>query len=234
METNRDIRLSSIVLGSTEPRASGHGQRMAAIKRGYAAENGWQATKSELTRQEALDATIRCFVKLGYARTTTREIATEASMSRGAVVHHFASKQDLLRAVVSHLEQRRIAEFRALVSSIPSGVDHTDAGIEVYWKHLTSPLFVAYHELVVATRTDEELADLFWPTIRQFEAEWYTEVQRLFPEWRGTGERFNTAMDVTQFLMEGMAIHSWVHRDSDRYEKVRGYLKARLKELLGQ
>jgi AcrR family transcriptional regulator len=210
----------------------GRRRRLADLKRRMAHGAGWQATKSELTRTEALDAALRCIVRLGFARTTSRDIALEAGISRGALVHHFPTRQSLLSSMIGHLEQRRLAEFRALISAIPATADRTDAGIEAYWRHLSSPLFTAFHELQIAARTDAELDAVLQPTVAAFDADWFAEAQRLFPEWDGAGEVFALAMDITQFLMEGMAINRHAIADEARLCRTRDYLKARLKAML--
>ncbi len=43
-----------------------------------------QAERSALTRAQLLDATVECLSALGYARTTTTEIAERAGLSRGS------------------------------------------------------------------------------------------------------------------------------------------------------
>ncbi|HEX2794729.1 MAG TPA: TetR/AcrR family transcriptional regulator, partial [Croceicoccus sp.] len=48
-----------------------------------------QAAKAAQTRKRLIDATVRCLVKYGYAKTTTPRVATEAGLSRGAMMHHY-------------------------------------------------------------------------------------------------------------------------------------------------
>lgn len=52
----------------------------------------WQARKSASTRLQIVEATLRCFVKLGYFHTTTPAIAEEASLSRGAPIAGIESR----------------------------------------------------------------------------------------------------------------------------------------------
>ncbi len=62
--------------------------------------DGSQAQK-HVTHNEALrilDATIQCFLELGYHRTTTTEIAKRAHVTRGAVQYYFPTTPDVLRA----------------------------------------------------------------------------------------------------------------------------------------
>lgn len=208
-------------------------RRLARLKSGHDGTGGWQARKSEIARIDILDAAIDCFIRLGYARTTTSEIARVAGLSRGAMVHHFQSKRELVKAAIEHLNTKRLEDFRQRISSIPAGVDHTDAGIEAYWQHLVSPDFVAFRELLAAARTDPELEAMLLPAVNAMEREWYEVARAVFPEWNKAGVDFDTAMNLTQFLMEGMAIHVWLDEDHPRYRRTRDYLKARLRDMLG-
>ena len=47
----------------------------------------------------------RLFTERGYAGTGREDIAAAAGVTRGALYHHFASKEALFRAVVEELEQ---------------------------------------------------------------------------------------------------------------------------------
>ena len=58
-----------------------------------------------------LRATIDCLVKHGYAGITTTMVADRAAVSRGAFLHHFRTKEELVLAAVEHplrSAQRRV------------------------------------------------------------------------------------------------------------------------------
>lgn len=194
---------------------------------------GWQAQKSAATRNLILDAAITCFIELGYAMTTTAKISAKAGLSRGAMLHHFPSKAVLVQSAVEYLHKRRLDAFKEGVSRIPK--DHPNrirAGIDVYWEHLTSPLFVAFHELSVAARTDSELSEILIPAVQSFDQAWYETAKNLFPEWKKTGDLFDLAMDLTQNLMEGMAINHMQDKDEQRAERLLNYLVSQLEAML--
>src|SRR6185369_6387055 len=74
-------------------------------------ERRTQAERSATTRARLLDATIACLHDLGYAGTSTPEIARRAGLSRGAQLHHFPTKAELVTSAVEHLFLRRRDEF---------------------------------------------------------------------------------------------------------------------------
>src|SRR5229473_7754051 len=82
-----------------------------------------QEERSASTRARLLDATISCLSELGYARTTTTEIAERAGVSRGAQLHHFPTKAELVTTAVEHLFEKRTEEFRRAFESLPESAD---------------------------------------------------------------------------------------------------------------
>jgi AcrR family transcriptional regulator len=56
--------------------------------------------KSEVTRTRILEAAFQLFLEQGYAATSVRQIARQAEMTVGGIYNHFASKDEIWRAVV--------------------------------------------------------------------------------------------------------------------------------------
>jgi AcrR family transcriptional regulator len=196
--------------------------------------SGWQAQKSASTRNLIVESAIACFVELGYAGTTTTAIATKAGLSRGAMLHHFPSKIDIVRAAVEQLHSKRLKAFRrAMGRPVPEDADRVMLGVNAFWDHVRHPMFVAFFELSVASRTDPELAAILRPTQAAFDKEWYQTAQEVFPEWEGRGEQFEIALDLTRYVMEGMAISFLTHQATDRDKRVLAYLGDKLHELRG-
>ncbi|MBU3061630.1 TetR/AcrR family transcriptional regulator [Nocardia sp. NEAU-G5] len=117
-----------------------------------------QEQRSSEMRVRLLDATIDCLVEFGYAGTTTPRVAERAGVTRGAQVHHFKSKTDLVVAAISHLAQRRTEAAMQELGRARAGGDPVGAMLESLWTLHQGPLFVAAIELWVAGRTDPVLA----------------------------------------------------------------------------
>ena len=143
-----------------------------------------QRAKSENTRITILDAAIRCFYERGYNNTTTEKVAREAGVSRGAMLHHFPSRFDLIKAGVNHLHQQRLEQFEVQERQIQENAEHSliEEGIDNYWAQLHSPLFTVWNELRVAARTDADLNNILKPAAREFEAKFTKITASVFPD----------------------------------------------------
>lgn len=195
---------------------------------------GWQAQKSAKMRDSILDAALDCFVTIGYASTTTAKIAEKAGVSRGAMLHHFPSKTELIQAAVEYLHDKLVALYSLNIEKITHDLpvdERNRRGLQGYWKYLSSDLFTAYHELCVAGRTDPELQHILEDSIARFDENIAVANHRLFPEWAERGELFELAMDISKFLMEGMAVSQIVSQKEKRVKRMINYLGDRLEEI---
>src|SRR3954469_17940717 len=116
-----------------------------------------QDERSSAMRGRLLDATVDCLVEFGYAGTTVTRIADRAGVTRGAQVHHYRTKDDLVMAAVTHLAGQS-AEFGwSQIAGIADADDPVGELLDVLWEMHKGPTFTATVELWVAARTDDEL-----------------------------------------------------------------------------
>ena len=192
----------------------------------------WQAQKSAATRNQIIEAAIRCFVDLGYARTTTTRIAQAAGLSRGAMLHHFPSKIDIVKAAVDELHAKRLKAFRKSISEAPpAGKGRVHQAVKAYWKHVRHHMFVAFFELSVAARTDPELEAILKPAQAAFDEEWVSTAREAFPEWQSDPEAFDLALYLSRYLLEGMSVSFLTHEETEREQHVLEYLEQILRKL---
>jgi AcrR family transcriptional regulator len=80
-----------------------------------------QAERTEATRGRLVATARRLFAEQGFAATSTEEILEAASVSRGAMYHHFKSKTELFQAAFEAVEDDLTAEVltAALVETDP-------------------------------------------------------------------------------------------------------------------
>lgn len=118
-----------------------------------------QDERSSAMRERLLDATIGCLVDYGYAGTTVTRIAERAGVTRGAQVHHYRTKDDLVTAAVTHLASKS-AEFGwSQLARVAQAGDPVGELLDTLWEMHKGPTFLATVELWVAARTDAELRE---------------------------------------------------------------------------
>jgi AcrR family transcriptional regulator len=110
-------------------------------------------------RTRLLDATVECLVEFGYAGTSTHRVVERAGVTRGAQVHHFPSKQDLVIAATEHLAQQRTRAAVSELARLTADRDPLSAALDYLWESHQGSIFVATVELWVAARTDPVLAE---------------------------------------------------------------------------
>jgi AcrR family transcriptional regulator len=117
-----------------------------------------QEERTAATRKALLDATIDCLVEHGYHGTTTTRVVERAGVSRGAQVHHFPTKNDLVLAAVEHLARKRADQFiEQDLGRLQAAEDGIGDALDLVWEVHQGPLFDASMELWIAARTDPEL-----------------------------------------------------------------------------
>jgi AcrR family transcriptional regulator len=110
-----------------------------------------EADRSAPTRQRILDAAFKTFLKRGYDRTSTLEIATQAKVSKRELYTHFKNKEALFAAgIKARTDKMRVPLASPDISS-PAALART---LEAYGVSLlsgvTHPHVLAVHRLVIA------------------------------------------------------------------------------------
>lgn len=173
-----------------------------------------QAERRRITRGKLLDATVESLIEVGYPRTTTVEVGERAGLSRGAQLHHFPSRADLLVGAIEHLADERSKEFEAeLNARLEKGDDPIDAMVDMLWATFSGPLYWAVVELMVAARTDPELLERF----ETFERSLGGRIYKAFKELTDRGDReAKTAVEMTLYFMRGLAMER-IFRENDAH-----------------
>jgi AcrR family transcriptional regulator len=113
--------------------------------------------RSRVTRQRLMEATVECLVEYGWSGTTTTVVAERAGVSRGAQLHHYPTRAELVVAAVQHVGHARHEELLAAAATLPAGPRRTETVLTMLADLYTGPLFQAALELWVAARTDPAL-----------------------------------------------------------------------------
>jgi AcrR family transcriptional regulator len=178
-----------------------------------------QEQRSRAMRRRLLEATIECLVERGWSGTSTTLVSRRAGVSRGAQLHHFPTKTDLVVAAVEHMGARRSERLFERATTLPRGRRRTRAVLDLLAEHFTSPLFVAALELWVAARTDEQLHRAVAPLEQRIGRDTHRQTVELL----GVDESRPGARELVQAtldLVRGLGLANTLSDDSARRRRV--------------
>ena len=165
----------------------------------------WQSQKSSLTRDRIIIATLECIVKHGYESTTMAKIAKIAKVSQGSMQYHYSSKIDVIKAAIDYLHVKRLNDHIKRLEETPKGTPQMAHAVDVYWQQLSDGYFVAYQDLVIAARTDPELAKVLKPAYQRFVKAWRNHALVQIPVGHKHRKSYELICDIGQYQMEGLA-----------------------------
>src|SRR5678809_275644 len=179
-----------------------------------------QQQRREETRRALLDAAVQSLIEVGFARTTTLEVQRRAEVSRGALLHHFPSKAELLVAAIAHLAEMRAIELKQLSAELPverrsdggggggggkSGAPgasaRTDAVLGLLWQCFSGTFFQVAMELRTAARTDPELRPVLASAERTLRDGILAQARKLFGKEVAEHAGLTRALDLTLQLL---------------------------------
>jgi AcrR family transcriptional regulator len=196
---------------------TGHDARVTSAK--VSAVRVPQEERTRAMRQRLLEATVECLVEYGWSGTSTTLVSQRAGVSRGAQLHHFPTKNDLVLAAVEHLSELRGDELREAARKLPTGKRRTRAVLEMFADHFTSPVFTAALEVWVAARTD----DVLHAAVVPLEQRVGREAHRIAVDALGVDEREPRVRELVQAtldLVRGLGLANTITDDTARRRKI--------------
>ena len=121
--------------------------------------DGQRHAAREATRKRLLDATVASLAEHGVVAYSTSMTSEAAGVSHGTVFTHFGNRDELLAATAEQICSELTGELESFVVS-PSRSNRGQVGalLDTAWELVCDPRFQVVIDLVVASRTDRELA----------------------------------------------------------------------------
>jgi AcrR family transcriptional regulator len=168
-----------------------------------------QAERTAGTREALFTATIDCLVELGYANTTTREVALRAGVSRGAQTHHFPTRTDLVVGAIEHLFDQQAQRFRAAFTALPPAEHTLERAVGLLWEIVSGPSYPAVLEVTVAARTDPSLRVVVNGMAAVLEQTVIGLLTEVLPAFDGNEKLARTLIDLGFTLVQGAALSTY-------------------------
>ena len=163
----------------------------------------------------------------------TPNIAARAGVSRGALQHHFPSREDLLIALSQKLTDRmalQLSTHDLLGMDTKTRVSHI---VDQYWAVSASVdnlvmLQVRLNEPAPDTKLQRDhMTDMVMLRLER-ERDWL----RIFADAAASSEQIITARRFTQTMLRGLSLHHTSHMSTTPVEELLDFLKAALTEML--
>ena len=104
-----------------------------------------------------MQAAVECIYEGGLQSTSTVDIAKRANVSRGAMLHHYPSRDQLLSATYETLLAKEANKLRQAAENYRNGGLTVDEFIDQLWKRFSVESFSITMDYFAAARTDKSL-----------------------------------------------------------------------------
>lgn len=173
-----------------------------------------QAERSADTKRRLFDATVRCLNDYGYAGTSTEVVLKEAGVSRGAMLHHFPTKVDLMVAVVRDAYEEEIVIYADRLGRIKDPVERFFSLPQAAWFALSRPAGLASFEIMNAARSEPGLPERLAPVQARIEAE---AVEQVAEYRRQAGlQQVKDGLHLHRLIaaaLRGLSVDATLHRN---------------------
>lgn len=185
-----------------------------------------QADRRRATKAAIMDASLKVLIESGYAGFSASGVAARAGVSRGAQEHYYPKKNDLIAAATDFAMQQAIDHARKSASAASSAVNPIDRFMASSEDFFFMPVFMAMTEILIAARSDRDLAHIVYPIIK--------DARRVLDEiWTDTlveaghsRERARQFIELTHYVLRGLFyVSSWTPYEVSREEVIRTWRK---------
>jgi len=194
-----------------------------------------QAERSAEMTERVLDATLDLIHEKGMAEASTVAIAKRAGVSRGAILHHYPQRFDLITAAVDHLLEMETEKIRKVSAAFAGGEVDLDALIDYLWGMFSGRLFMITLDYLAVARTNKDLRRHLGPVSLKFNRaldEIWATFFRLHDRERG---RIDITLNLTLCLLRGMGVQTVLqHRDPAYFQELIASWKGMLAGVLRQ
>ena len=175
--------------------------------------------RSRVTRQRILEAAVESLATRGWDASTVSVIAADAEASRGALQHHFPTREDLIIAALDHMFEKRAAQMGALTIPDLTGPERVATVVRTVVDLYIGSLFRASLQVWNAASADPALRDRILPLEHKFGTGVHDLTVRLLGVDDGDPQ-VRSLIQATLDLARGLALADVLTDDSRRRRRV--------------
>ena len=191
-----------------------------------------QQARSLATRERLVRATLDEVFEVGYHTATTHQIAERAQVSRGALLHHFPARADIILAAMETLLEDGTAEIRSVSDRVREGSLGLDDFVEFLSQLFSGRFFYLSLEMITEARNDPALRERMIPVVQRFHA----ALDAIWVEFCDADKRpprqARIILNLTVNLVRGMGVQAVLRPDPGYYRDLVEAWKAVLPHLV--
>ena len=171
------------------------------------------------TRGKILDAVITSLDEVGYSECSINRVQTLAGVSRGALTHHFPSKEEMMVKTLEHLlapvrGPSRPDDQEANLLRPSEGSDSLQDQLHALWSRVINTREGrALMEILVAARTDSALSDRITPSLYAYNDEFNRNIANLYQAAKGHEDELALLWSICRSFMRGLHTQAPYERD---------------------
>lgn len=177
-----------------------------------------KAAHGARTRDLLIDTTITCIAERGYGGATTDLIAKTANTTRGPLQYYFTDRLGLITAAFERLQQRILDAYRVALDGSGPINDKIDQLLDVSYAICCSVDHYALIEIIIASRSDPDLAARIAPLLASSNA----AIDRTWRESiadSNAGDSIVTARYFIVAVNRGLALNQLTFSDPELFER---------------
>jgi AcrR family transcriptional regulator len=189
-------------------------------------KTGKNAERTARMRERILVATLDQIYECGILAASTPEIVKRAGVSRGAMLHHFPTKEMLIGAAVEKLLTDEIADLRNVAAAYAEHEKSIDDFVDYLWERFSGRLFMITMDFLSSARTDDKLREAVVPISLNFHQSLNEIWSQFFKYQQKSPAQVQTLLNTTLCLMRGMGVQTVIKEDPAYYDELRNNWKS--------
>ena len=188
--------------------------------------------RSIVMREKLIETTLDVILERGYRSASTPEFARRAGVSRGALLHHFPARSDIIVAAMERLLEDATREIRDVAERVAKHEDSLEEFVEFLWGLFSGRFFYISLEFINEARSDTELRARMIPVVQDF----HTALNSIWAEFEKQADEMphttRVVLNLTVCLMRGMGVQTVLKDDPEYFRSMLDAWKAILPQLV--
>ena len=187
-----------------------------------------QEERTSATRARLMEATLALLLSKGYSGATMVDISAHAGLTRGALSHHYESKDELVVDAFRHFLEATTNEIRTYARQVDAGSLSIGDFVDRLWTIFSGPFFMTTLELITASRHNDLLKEMLVERTREFHKSLDEIWRQFFSGTNSTNLEVETTFNATLCLLRGMGVQTVLRDDAAYYRRLLKFWKTTL------